>query len=95
MLLQDMLLIVIGRSCSCKVKTHNVLENLKRGIPYENGSEVTFGCIFNPGLFCAFLRCSSVSLPVISKTKAEMKARCNACSLAGFINRCHHLFVSI
>ena len=37
MLLQDMLLIVIGRSCSCKFKTHTVLENLKRGIPYENG----------------------------------------------------------
>ena len=36
-----------------------------------------------------------VFLPVISKNKAEMKARCNACSLAGFINKCHHLFVSI
>ena len=42
-----------------------------------------------------FFRSSSVFLPVISKNKAEMKARCNACSLAGFINMCHHLFVSI
>ena len=58
MLLQDMFLIVIGRSCSCKVKTHKVLENLKRGIPYENASQVTFCCILNPGLSCAFLSSS-------------------------------------